>query len=101
MKNEVTGHYDLTDNTLDVWHEIHPDSDNFPTPEQLAEVRDIIKAHYRTTATAVGGFGSAHYDDCGVYNLFSGKARAGREQGIEVDFKAAPAFDATVKESLV
>lgn len=92
MKNEVTGLYDLSDNTLEVWGEIYPDRDSLPTAQELAEIRAIIKAHYRTTAQALAAHGAAHFDDCGTYVQMESAARLSNEPVKSSAFLAAPAF---------
>lgn len=104
--------YDLTDNTRDVFRELHPDSDmkEYPTDEELTDIRAIIHAHYAWMAKRLGEGRRVQFGGCGTYTL---KLRAGREvqnfqtgeryeipDFLEVEFNAAPALETLIQEGL-
>ncbi len=75
-ETNITGVYDLTELSKDVWQEVNPDFDTPPTQEDLAYIRVVVKAFFERTATRLAQGHKVQFDDCGTFAL---KLREGRE----------------------
>lgn len=106
---QITGVYDLSENVLDVWHELHPDSDNAPDKEELAYLRQAIQLHYRWTGRRLGEGHRVQFDECGTWSLPLRKAKKVRDfrtgetfimpEYLEMEFNAEPTVEASIGEA--
>lgn len=109
MEQKIEGVYDLTESCKDVWLALNPDSDNEPTADELAVIRETITAHYAWLAKRLGQGYKAWFNDCASWEL---KLRAGREvadfQGgrfripefFEVEVNASPTMEELIRQEL-
>lgn len=106
---QITGIYDLTENVLDIWHELYPDSDNAPVKEELDYLRKAIQLHYRWTGKRLGEGHKVQFDECGTWSLLLRKAKKVRDfrtgemfdmpEFLEMEFNAEPTVEVVISEA--